>query len=806
MGVPYINVTNSTPVSPAFPSLNNITLSGATTVANNLQMYWPTDFQTSPNPAVNNVVAYNMPISPTANATYTITLPIAYNTSVGTSFIIWNRTANSFQLLRSDGSLLLTIGNAGAYYVFLNSNVAGGNPDPIGTWFSFPYAAGMPSITSVGIVQDASGNLVVGGIPALPLVTAGSLSFTLGNDLASLTSFGMGGTGYSARIANNTWALRQILGTDNQIVTTNPLGIAGDTVIALANDLVGTNSMEIGDILIGTIDDSTITTRNANEDLVLSPLGRLVSTSPLTIQANQPFTLVGSTMFAISFTAGATVANYGLIYPTTVPIIGQILGVTGGAGPYQMGWVAAPAGANLPVTNNAIARFFGTTGTIQNSLVSIDNVANITGALSYQAANGANTATITNASITTNGNNSFSIIPGGAGRVSLSGFAFPASAGISNPVNGWSTNILTIDGTTMQWAALANKNLFVNGNFSISKLGNTFPAVADNAYICDGWKVKSNGNGIFTATPQNVVGGGPAIFNTTVSYLRMTTTVANTKFGIVQMLSNLATVPTYSSRATFYAYIRPSNLNANVKIMMVAWTGAPDAVDTTTMIGAWNASNTLPAAGANWTFTGVSANVTNTLAWNAATIPGQAVANNYRNIGLFVWDDSALLPIGATIDVTVVKCEPGAWYTGYIPADFYEENERCLEYVQSSYPLGTAPATAATYTNDILFNTPANIPNQAVYSSIIFPKQMAFAPTVNIYSPVTGGANILGNVSPGAPANFAANSCVITAIGSPAGSVFQADTTGFSVYNNSGAPIVVGTNAGFHWTANGTFF
>ena len=61
--------------------------------------------------------------------------------------------------------------------------------------------------------------------------SGGNPTFVLANDLGALE--GLGGTGFAARVTTDTWALRTITGTANQVTVTEGAGIAGNPVLSL---------------------------------------------------------------------------------------------------------------------------------------------------------------------------------------------------------------------------------------------------------------------------------------------------------------------------------------------------------------------------------------------------------------------------------------------------------------------------------------------------------------------------------------------------------------------------------------------
>ena len=118
------------PVQVAYPSLVELDIS-----TYDITLVWPTSYFDVPS-VINgihyNVIAANIIVTDGLANTNTITLPDATQSSPGSSFIITNIGASSFQLLRADGSELILIPNtpttSNSFFVVLTdtSTLAGG--------------------------------------------------------------------------------------------------------------------------------------------------------------------------------------------------------------------------------------------------------------------------------------------------------------------------------------------------------------------------------------------------------------------------------------------------------------------------------------------------------------------------------------------------------------------------------------------------------------------------------------------------------------------------------------------------------
>lgn len=147
-----------------------------------------------------------------------------------------------------------------------------------------------------------------------PAGTAGNPTFVLANDLAALE--GLGSTGFAARTTTDTWAQRTLTAPAAGITISNPAGIAGNPTFALANDLAGVEGLASNGIAARTATDTWAVrtlTGTANEITVTNGDG--VSANP-TFSLPSALTFTGKTVTGGTFSNAAAVA-IGLTTGTT---------------------------------------------------------------------------------------------------------------------------------------------------------------------------------------------------------------------------------------------------------------------------------------------------------------------------------------------------------------------------------------------------------------------------------------------------------------------------------------------------------
>lgn len=102
------------------------------------------------------------------------------------------------------------------------------------------------TVTSINLTQPSAGITVSGG----PITSSGSITLALADDLLALESLGT--TGIPARTAANTWSLRAMTGTVNQIVITDGNGVLGNPTFALPQDIHTAATPQFAGLGIGT--------------------------------------------------------------------------------------------------------------------------------------------------------------------------------------------------------------------------------------------------------------------------------------------------------------------------------------------------------------------------------------------------------------------------------------------------------------------------------------------------------------------------------------------------------------------------
>lgn len=303
-------------------------------------------------------------------------MPDATNTSVGQSFIADNPSNRDFDLLDNEGNVISTVvGPSIGYFILTDNTTAGGQ------WIVNPWGGGFTAVTSVAAETGDDNSFDNLDIEGSPITSSGTFTFTFRGDLGALIDFGTE-VGLAARTATDTWELRQIVGTNNQIQVTNPTGAGGNIQIGLVPAVQIVTSVQAGSMLLSGTTLSSITGSN----LTIHPnAGNVIIDSPLQVNSGDAvrFMATNNTNF-ISLATGNINFNLGLTWPLAQPLAGQVLSAqtTGG----QLQWINSATTSGV-FAENELAKFANAGGTIIASVVQVDDEGNLTLAKSLSAGN-----------------------------------------------------------------------------------------------------------------------------------------------------------------------------------------------------------------------------------------------------------------------------------------------------------------------------------------------------------------------------------------------------------------------------------
>lgn len=192
-----------------------------------------------------------------------------------------------------------------------------------------------------------------------PAGVAGNPTFVLANDLAALE--GLGSTGIAVRTASDTWAQRTITGTAAEITVTNGNGVSGNPTLSLPTALTFSGKTVTGGTFSSpTINSPTIATPTITTPTItggthtaITGLGiRSTGTGAFDLQINNTENLTANRALTITLNNAARTLNLG----------GNL--TTGGALTTGAAFTTTPANALTLTTTGSTNVTLPTTGTL----------------------------------------------------------------------------------------------------------------------------------------------------------------------------------------------------------------------------------------------------------------------------------------------------------------------------------------------------------------------------------------------------------------------------------------------------------
>lgn len=224
---------------------------------------------------------------------------------------------------------------------------------------------GAGTVTSVAATQPPAGMAISGS----PITGAGTLAFTLANDLLAVENLSTSGSAH--RIAADTWAVRTLTGPAAGVSVTNGDGVAGNPTIALANDLAAVEGLSTSGSAhrIGT-DSWAVRTLQGTSGRITVTNGNGVSGDPT---INIPTTLIDSGTYTPT---GTNVGNASVITPqvTQYSRVGNTVFVSGQVNVTPTATGAVVIRLTLPIAS-ALASNFQLCGSGANLETNPTNVA-----------------------------------------------------------------------------------------------------------------------------------------------------------------------------------------------------------------------------------------------------------------------------------------------------------------------------------------------------------------------------------------------------------------------------------------------
>lgn len=171
------------------------------------------------------------------------------------------------------------------------------------TWVALVASTG-GTVTSVAATAPAAGITISGS----PITSAGTLTFSLANDLAAVESLST--TGFAVRSAADAWVTRTLQGTADRISISNADGVTANPAVDIAATYAGQTSINtLGVVSTGTWQATTISTAFGGTGRTSIGSANQVLGVNTTSTGLEYKTIANGTGIGLSFTPGQIAIN-----------------------------------------------------------------------------------------------------------------------------------------------------------------------------------------------------------------------------------------------------------------------------------------------------------------------------------------------------------------------------------------------------------------------------------------------------------------------------------------------------------------
>ena len=264
-------------------------------------------------------------------------------------------------------------------------------------------------------------------------------------------------------------------------------------------------------------------------------------------------------------------------------------------------------------------------------------------------------------------------------------------------------------------------------------------ATADDVYFADRWYILSQTGTVTPSALTDPEDGFP-------SGVRITQSQASAqRFGYAQIIESRICKDLRGKSGVFVPRIRISNSQA-VRYAILGWTSTADSV-TSDVVADWT-SGTYTAGnfflGSNLSVIAVGAQTPSASTWTSLTAITAALGSTFNNIIVMVWTEGTAAQ-NVTLDFDFNQFEQGSIATPFERRQFPSELVMCQRYYEKSYDLASAPGALVTG-GQSYWVAPGTLGRLA----ISFQTKKLAAPTMTIYSPGTGTAARVRDLTAGA--------------------------------------------------------
>ncbi len=302
---------------------------------------------------------------------------------------------------------------------------------------------------------------------------------------------------------------------------------------------------------------------------------------------------------------------------------------------------------------------------------------------------------------------------------------------------GGGIDVDTLDGKhlTEIFAAAAQGNLLINGEFRRWQEGASFAAIADATYCAAQWKLLSDGSGVVDVARETGSAGHP---QTAWSAVKVTQVIADKKWALYQMVEHRDAIAArgQTMSLSFQAKLASGDTSpSSLRFAIYQWVGVADAPNADP-ITAW------PAAGADPTpndgvFMGAASQVLSAGSFVECKTESVAISIGATNIGVMIWSDDDTIAAGDIVYISQVRLEVGNLASAFVAEKEVDLVARTDRFFAKTFPEATAPADLAGVYEGALLSLSVGSGTWDAGVLWAFPVRMHSTPTIATYSPGT---------------------------------------------------------------------
>lgn len=318
------------------------------------------------------------------------------------------------------------------------------------------------------------------------------------------------------------------------------------------------------------------------------------------------------------------------------------------------------------------------------------------------------------------------------------------------------------DALTLQTETATLTNLLVNSDFNRWQEGESWasPDNDDDTYVCDQWKLLSDGNDIVDV--EKITSGLPV---DCLAGIRLTWQTADEEAALFQMVEQLDCQPVLggSKKASFICRIKGNTTYPEkMRAAIVSWSGTADdctsdPVNDAGPYGGWAGAGTLPDMKTGFTIEDYD-EITLDGTWQSFYFEDVSIDTaNVKNVGVLIWSEDDTISVGSIVEIARVRLLPGSLaydLDAESGAILYERTDR---YFWKSFNDSIAPAHGASDANAALYCS-TNSDGDGFFVAR-FPVRMLKLPTLAAYHPTDSspsGSNYVDRLSD--PTDYAISS------------------------------------------------